>query len=168
MDSIEQTNKITQNVNIYTDGACSNNPGLGGYGAILIYKKQDGSIVQKEISKGFKLTTNNRMELMAVIDALSMLKKPCNITLYSDSKYVIDAINQKWLDNWQKANWKLNTKNPVKNIDLWQKFLVVQKPHNIKFVWVKGHAQNEFNNKCDILAVNARNKDDLATDFGFQ
>ena len=155
------------NVSIYTDGACANNPGKGGYGVVLIYKKSDGNIVKKEFARGFELTTNNRMELLAVIDALNSLKTACNIKLYSDSKYVIDAINQKWLDSWQEKNWKLNTKNPVKNIDLWEKLIIAMKPHNIEFIWVKGHAQNEFNNLCDKLAVEARSKSTLEIDHGF-
>ena len=108
------------------------------------------------------------MELLAVIDALNLLKKPCNIKLYSDSKYVVDAINQKWIDSWQEKNWKLNTKNPVKNIDLWQKLLSAMKPHKIKFIWVKGHDSNEFNNRCDKLAVEARMSGKLLIDEGFK
>ena len=152
---------------IYTDGACANNPGKGGYGIVLMHEDKDGKMHQKNISKGFELTTNNRMELMAVVDALNILKKPCDIKLYSDSKYVIDAINQKWLDGWVQKNWKLNTKNPVKNIDLWKKFLEAQKPHNIEFIWVKGHDSNEFNNLCDKMAVEARLKENLLIDDGF-
>lgn len=155
------------NIKIYTDGACANNPGAGGYGAILMFEDEKGNLHKKELSKGFKLTTNNRMELLAVIDSLLTLKKPCNIELYSDSKYVIDAINQKWLEGWIAKNWKLNTKNPVKNIDLWKKFLEAKKDHNITFIWVKGHASNEFNNRCDALAVEARLKDNLEIDSGF-
>ncbi|MBQ8634763.1 ribonuclease HI [bacterium] len=154
-------------VTIYTDGACANNPGKGGYGVVLMYEKQNGEIVQKNIAKGFQMTTNNRMELLAVIDALETLKTGCSIQLYSDSKYVIDAINQKWLDSWQEKNWKLNTKNPVKNIDLWKKLINAMKPHDINFIWVKGHASNEFNNLCDKLAVEARMKDNLLIDEGF-
>lgn len=154
-------------VKIYTDGACANNPGKGGYGIVLMYQKIDGNIVQKKLSRGFELTTNNRMELLAVIDALNALKNPCEIELYSDSKYVVDAINQKWLDSWQEKKWKLNTKNPVKNIDLWQKLIIAMKPHKINFIWVKGHASNEFNNLCDKLAVEARSCDNLEIDNGF-
>ena len=155
------------NVKIYTDGACANNPGEGGYGIVLMYEDSNKVLHKKEISKGFKMTTNNRMELLAVIDALDSLKKPCDIELYSDSKYVVDAINQKWLDSWQEKNWKLNTKNPVKNIDLWQKLLVAMKPHKIEFIWVKGHDSNEYNNRCDKLAVEARLSGNLSIDDGF-
>ena len=154
-------------VKIYTDGACANNPGACGYAIILMYTSKNNELISKEISKGFKLTTNNRMELMAVIDALNSLKVPCEIELYSDSKYVIDAINQKWLDSWQEKNWKLNTKNPVKNIDLWKQLLIAQKPHDIKYIWVKGHNDNEFNEKCDKLAVLARSAENLSDDTGY-
>ena len=154
-------------VEVYTDGACSNNPGVGGYGAILFYKDSNGQVHEKKLSKGFNMTTNNRMELMAVIDALSVLKKPCKVKLYSDSKYVIDSINQKWLDGWIKKNWRLNTNNPVKNIDLWKKFIEVSKIHEIEFIWVKGHASNKFNEMCDKMAVEARNSSNLLVDKGF-
>ena len=155
-------------VTIYTDGACSGNPGAGGYGIVLMYEKSNGEIVQKHLSKGYKMTTNNRMELLAVIDALNSLTKPCEITLYSDSKYVTDAINQKWLSGWIEKNWKLNAKNPVKNIDLWTKYIEASKPHSIKFVWVKGHNANKYNELCDKLAVQAReNTKELLSDTGF-
>ena len=155
-------------VTIYTDGACSSNPGPGGYGIVLMFTKNDGSVVKKELSKGFKNTTNNRMELLAVIDALQSLKIPCCVDIYSDSKYVTDAINQKWLEGWVSKNWKLNTKNPAKNIDLWQKYLAIQKEHDIKFIWVKGHNDNEFNEKCDKLAVMARSNTELEEDKGYE
>ena len=154
-------------VKIYTDGACANNPGEGGYGIVMMYSDSNNALHKKEFSKGFKYTTNNRMELLAVIDALNNLKKPCCVELYSDSKYVIDAINQKWIDSWQEKNWKLNTKNPVKNIDLWKKLLEAKKPHEIKFIWVKGHDSNEYNNRCDKLAVEARLNGVLEEDTGF-
>ena len=159
---------VKPKVKIYTDGACANNPGEGGFGIILMYQTSDNKTVSKEFSKGYKLTTNNRMELLAVIEALNILKKPCEVELYSDSKYVVDAINQGWLDNWQAKNWKLNTKNPVKNIDLWEEYLISQKPHDIKFIWVKGHNDNEFNEKCDKLAVQARSSDNLEDDLGYK
>ena len=155
-------------VEIYTDGACSQNPGCGGYGAILFYKDTLGNIHEKKLSRGFKITTNNRMELLAVIDSLKILKKPCRVKLYSDSKYVVDSINQKWLEGWVSKNWRLNTNNPVKNIDLWKKFIELRKMHDIEFIWVKGHAANKYNELCDKLAVAARNSSNLETDEGFE
>lgn len=155
-------------IEIYTDGACANNPGEGGYGIVMRYRDLKGNIHKKELSKGFKLTTNNRMELLAVIDALEQLKKPCKIKLYSDSKYVIDSINKKWLEGWVKNDWKNSTKKPVKNVDLWKKFLEVKTPHTIEFIWVKGHNDNEFNERCDKLAVNARMSSNLNIDYEFE
>lgn len=154
-------------VKIYTDGACANNPGLGGWGAILMYEKSDGATIKKEISKGFKLTTNNRMELSAVVDSLSTLKKACEVELYSDSKYVVDAINNKWLDSWQAKGWKTGSKSPVKNIDLWKKLIPLLDFHSVRFIWVKGHNENEFNERCDKLAVEARLGGNLYTDDGY-
>ncbi|MBR2069599.1 MAG: ribonuclease HI [Candidatus Gastranaerophilales bacterium] len=153
---------------IYTDGACAKNPGAGGYGAILMFKKQNGEVVEKRLSRGFSMTTNNRMELLAVIEALNSLKKPCEVQLYSDSKYVTEAINQKWLEGWINKNWKLNSKNPVKNIDLWKKYIEASKIHTIEFIWVKGHNSNKYNELCDKLAVEARSCANLETDTGFK
>ena len=155
------------NVEIYTDGACSGNPGMGGYGAVLRFKKSTGEYITKELSQGFELTTNNRMELLAVIVALECLKMPCNIVLTSDSKYVLDALTKGWVDGWQANNWKNSSKKPVKNIDLWKRLLSAMKPHTIEFVWVKGHNGHEFNEICDKLAVSAYNGDDLLIDEGF-
>ena len=135
---------------IYTDGACTGNPGKGGFGAVLIYNG-----TQKEISKGFLKTTNNRMELMAAIEALSLLKEPCCVDLYSDSKYLTDAINKNWLSSWIKNGWKKADKKKVLNIDLWKKLTELIETHNVTFIWVKGHAGNEFNELCDKLAVAA-------------
>ena len=150
-------------IEIFTDGACSGNPGAGGWGAILRYGD-----VEKELSGGESDTTNNRMELTAVIEALKALKRPCKITLYTDSRYVMDGVNQ-WLPNWKVNGWRTsNKKSPVKNIDLWQKLLIAMKPHKINFIWVKGHDSNEFNNRCDKLAVEARLKPELFTDEGFE
>ena len=154
-------------VTIYTDGACQNNPGPGGFGIVLMFEDSTGKVHQKNIAKGYQNTTNNRMELLAVIEALNSLSKPCNIQLYSDSKYVIDSINQKWLDGWQAKNWKLNTKNPVKNIDLWKKYLLASKDHDIEFIWVKGHNANKYNELCDKLAVEARLAGNLLIDEGY-
>ena len=135
-------------VTIYTDGACSGNPGPGGYGAILIYNG-----VEKEISGGMDSTTNNQMEMLGVIKSLELLKEKCKVTLYSDSAYVINAINNKWIYSWKKNNWIKSDKKKAKNIELWEKILELIEKHDITFVKVKGHADNEYNNRCDKLAV---------------
>ncbi len=142
-------------VNIYTDGACSGNPGPGGFGTILVHIDKNGIKHEKELSEGFKSVTNNQMELLAVISGLEALKKPCDVTLYSDSKYVVDAFNNNWIDSWIKKGWRTAGKSPVKNIELWQRLLKAKEPHNVEFIWVKGHAGHEFNERCDTLAVNA-------------
>ena len=134
-------------VTIYTDGACSGNPGPGGWGAILRY----GSAV-KEMSGGDPETTNNRMELTGVITALSALKEPCRVTLYTDSQYVESAVNLGWLESWQRRGWRRKG-GEVKNPDLWQALIPLLETHDVTFVWVKGHAENEYNNRCDELAV---------------
>ena len=139
-----------EKVTIYTDGACSGNPGPGGWGAILMYKGN-----KKEISGGKKNTTNNEMELTAVIEALKMLKFPCQVDLYSDSAYVVNAFLQNWIGNWVKNNWKTSSKEPVKNQELWKELYELTKTHQVKFIKVKGHSDNEFNNRCDELARNA-------------
>ena len=139
-----------EEVTIYTDGACSGNPGPGGWGAILMYKGN-----KKEISGGKENTTNNVMELAAVIEALKLLKFPCKVNLYSDSAYVVNAFTQKWINNWQKNNWKTADKQDVKNKELWQELLTLTKTHQVTFIKVKGHADNEYNNRCDELARNA-------------
>ena len=134
-------------VTIYTDGACSGNPGPGGWGAILMYGKN-----KKELSDGEMSTTNNRMELTAVISALEALKEPCYVTLYTDSQYVANAINLGWLESWKKKGWKRKG-GEVKNPDLWIKLVPLLEKHKVTFEWVKGHAENEYNNRCDELAV---------------
>ena len=143
------------NVTIYTDGACSGNPGSGGYGTILVYVDGNGVKHEKELSEGFSSVTNNQMELMAVIVGLEALKKPANVTVISDSKYVVDAFNEHWLEGWIKKGWKTSGKSPVKNAELWQRLIKAKEPHNVEFVWVKGHAGHEYNERCDTLAVNA-------------
>lgn len=153
------TDKI--NVNIYTDGACSGNPGIGGYGTILVYTDSNGQKYEKELSEGYKLTTNNQMELLAVITGLEALTKPCSVTIYSDSKYVVDAFNNNWIDGWIKKGWKTAGKSPVKNVELWQRLLKAKEPHDVNFIWVKGHAGHEYNERCDSLAVNACKKENL-------
>ena len=137
-------------VTIYTDGACSGNPGPGGWGAILMYQG-----IQKEISGGKKDTTNNVMELTAVIEALKLLNRPCKVDLYSDSAYVVNAFIQKWTINWQKNNWQTADKKPVKNKEIWQELYNLTKIHKVAFNKVKGHSDNELNNRCDELARNA-------------
>ncbi len=138
-----------EKVIIYTDGACSGNPGPGGWGAILMYQGN-----KKEISGGKSNTTNNVMELTAVIEALKLLKYPCEVELYSDSAYVVNAFIQKWIDNWMKNNWKTSNKEPVKNQELWKELYDLTQIHKVKFIKVKGHSDNEFNNRCDELARN--------------
>ena len=134
-------------VTIYTDGACSGNPGKGGWCAILSYKGQE-----KVLSDGERETTNNRMELTAVIRGLSALKEPCEVTLYSDSSYVVNAINQNWLPDWQRRGWRTAGKSAVKNVDLWEQLVALLAVHKVTFVWVKGHADNDNNNRCDEYA----------------
>lgn len=138
---------------LYTDGACSGNPGPGGYGAILIYNG-----VEKEISGGEKNTTNNKMEMMAVIKGLEMLKEPCEVEVYSDSAYVVNSIEKGWIYSWKKNGWKKADKKEVKNIDLWERLLKQIEIHNVTFKKVKGHANDELNNRCDRIAVAQREK----------
>tara|TARA_Y100001954_G_scaffold229347_1_gene275153 strand:- start:23 stop:502 length:480 start_codon:yes stop_codon:yes gene_type:complete len=146
-------------ITIYTDGAAKGNPGKGGYGIVLLSGKH-----RKELSEGFRLTTNNRMELLAVIVALESIKKAGEeVVVYSDSKYVVDAVEKKWLFSWEKTNFK-KKKNP----DLWIRFLKVFRVHRVSFIWVKGHANNKENERCDTLAVEAAEKTSLQTDFWYE
>ena len=139
-----------EEITIYTDGACSGNPGPGGWGAILMYKD-----IKKEISGGEKNTTNNIMELTAVVEALRLVKFPCKISIYSDSAYVVNAFLQGWIYNWTKKGWKTADGSAVKNKELWEELYNFTKTHDITFIKVKGHSDNEFNNRCDELARNA-------------
>ncbi|MBQ7265251.1 MAG: ribonuclease HI [Firmicutes bacterium] len=148
---------------IYTDGACSGNPGKGGYGIVMLYKSH-----RKEISQGYRKTTNNRMELLSVIVALESLKEPCDIQLYSDSKYVVDAIVKKWVYSWQKKGWVKSDKKPALNKDLWMRLLPLLEKHNVKFNWVKGHADNEGNERCDFLARKAAESETLLRDEAYE
>jgi len=132
---------------IHTDGACKGNPGPGGYGAVLVCGKH-----RKELSAGYRLTTNNRMELRAAIAALELLSEPCAVELHSDSKYLVQAVTQKWLQGWQRRNWLTSDKKPVKNRELWLLLLAAMAPHQIHWQWVKGHAGNAENERCDVLA----------------
>lgn len=135
-------------IEIYTDGACSGNPGKGGWGAILVYNNNE-----KELSGGEPETTNNRMELTAVISALNALKEPCEVSLTTDSKYVCDAVTKGWVYGWQKNGWKKADKKPALNVDLWEQLLPLLEKHRVTFNWVKGHSGHPYNERCDKLAV---------------
>ncbi len=148
-----------KNITIFTDGACSGNPGPGGYGAVLLYNSH-----RKELSEGFNNTTNNRMEMLAAIKALEALKEKCNVTLYSDSKYLIDAIDKGWAKKWQQNGWMRNKKEKAMNVDLWQRLLPLIDKHNLTLKWVKGHAGNEENERCDYLATQAAKQPNLPED----
>ena len=145
---------------IYTDGACSGNPGKGGYGAILKYND-----VTKELSQGYTSTTNNRMELLAAITALEALKEPCEVILTSDSKYLTDSVNQGWIEKWKSNNWYRTKSEKAKNVDLFKRLDAQIQKHKIEFVWVKGHAGHPENERCDKLATTAINGDNLIEDI---
>lgn len=146
-----------KHVDIYTDGACKGNPGPGGWGAIVVFAN-----TEKELSGGEPSTTNNRMELTAVIKALGILKEPCDVTLTTDSKYIVDAINMGWLDSWKNNGWKKADKKPVLNPDLWKELLQLLDVHNVTFAWCKGHANHPYNERCDTLAST------FASSFGYK
>lgn len=146
-----------KHVDIYTDGACKGNPGPGGWGAIVVFAN-----TEKELSGGEPSTTNNRMELTAVIQALSILKEPCDVTLTTDSKYIVDAINMGWLDSWKNNGWKKADKKPVLNPDLWKELLQLLDMHNVTFTWCKGHQGHPYNERCDTLAST------FASSFGYK
>lgn len=148
-----------KHIDIYTDGACSGNPGKGGYGVILKY---NGAV--KELSEGFVSTTNNRMEILAAIKGLEVLKEPCEVTLYSDSKYLVDSVNQGWIIKWQKNNWHRTKSEKAKNVDLFKQLLALLNVHKVEFIWIKGHAGHPENERCDKLAVTAANGDSLSID----
>ncbi len=152
-------------VKVYTDGAARGNPdGPGGYGAVLECIDAKGELHIREFSAGYQKTTNNRMELMAVIVGIEALTKPCDVEVYSDSKYVVDAFNKKWIDSWVAKNWNRGKAGPVKNIDLWKRLLAAKAQHNVNFNWVKGHAGHEQNERCDILATTAADGVNLLVD----
>lgn len=150
-------------VEIYTDGACSGNPGAGGYGVVLLYGNK-----RKEMSEGYRMTTNNRMEVLAVIKGLEALKEPCQVTLYSDSKYVVDAIQKGWVKKWKANGWYRNKKERASNVDLWERLLVQLERHQVTFQWVKGHADNPGNERCDELARGAIAAGNLLEDENYQ
>lgn len=154
-------------VKIYTDGAARGNPdGPGGYGSVLEYVDTKGELHVKEISRGYVRTTNNRMELMAVIAGLEALNRPCEVEVYSDSQYVVNAFNQHWVDGWIKKGWKRGKNEPVKNVDLWNRLLEAKEKHSVTFHWVKGHDGHPQNERCDELATSAADGDDLIVDEG--
>lgn len=142
-----------KNIEVYSDGACSGNPGPGGWGAVLRWNGHE-----KELSGGERETTNNRMELMGAISAFECLKEPCIVDYYTDSQYITKAFTESWLENWKRRGWKKADKSPVLNVDLWQRLEKAMEPHKITIHWVKGHAENPYNNRCDQLAVEARMK----------
>ena len=156
------------NVSIFTDGAAKGNPdGPGGYGAVIRYIDAAGGVYEKELSGGFRRTTNNRMELMAAIAALEALNRPCSVQLWSDSAYLVNAFVQDWIGSWQAHNWKRG-REPVKNIDLWKRLLAAAAPHEITWNWVKGHAGHPENERCDKLASSAAMGTDLPADTVFE
>lgn len=152
-----------KSVDIYTDGACSGNPGAGGYGIVLLYRG-----IRKELSCGYAVTTNNRMEVLAVIRALEALKEPCRVRLYSDSKYVVDSITKGWVYGWKKKNWIKADKKKALNIDLWERLLYLLDKHDVELIWVKGHADNPENERCDQLAREAIAGENLLEDKGYK
>lgn len=153
---------------IYSDGSARGNPdGPGGYGTVIEYLDAQGKLHVREYSAGYTRTTNNRMELMGVITGLEALTRSCQVTVISDSKYVTDAFNQRWIDGWLKNNWKNSQKKPVKNIDLWKRLLEAKKIHDVQFVWVKGHAGHPQNERCDELATGAADGNNLQEDTVF-
>ena len=155
--------KSLDKVIIHTDGACSGNPGPGGYGTVMQFGEH-----RKELSGGFRKTTNNRMELLAVIEGLQSLKKPCEVTVFSDSKYIVDAVNKGWARRWQANDWRRNKRERALNSDLWQQLLAVLDTHTVSLQWVKGHAGNPGNERADALAVAASKGDNLAIDEGYE
>lgn len=151
---------------VYTDGASRGNPGPGGYGAVLVFVDSQGQRHIKELSQGYLCTTNNRMELLAAIVALEALTRSCQVRLYSDSQYLVNAINKNWVGSWQQKGWKNASKQPVKNQDLWKRLLAAMSPHEVEFIWVKGHAGHSLNERCDELATSAADSDNRIADDG--
>jgi ribonuclease HI len=155
-------NDITE-VTVYTDGACIGNPGPGGYAAILLYGAK-----RKEMVGGCRLTTNNRMEILAPIVALEALKWPCRVKLHSDSRYLVDAVMKGWAERWRDRGWKRNAKEEAANPDLWERLLLICEKHEVEFVWVQGHSGHPENERCDLLSVVAAKADELPADVGYE
>ncbi len=156
------TDELPQ-VEIYTDGGCKPNPGPGGYGVVVLHPRK-----RAEISGGFRSTTNNRMEIFAAIKGLDLLKRPCQVTLYSDSQYLVNAITKGWAVRWQKKNWQLSPTQPARNADLWKQMLPLCETHQVKFRWVRGHAGNRENERCDQLSLAARCQPNLPADEAYE
>ena len=154
-------------VEAWSDGSSRGNPGPGGYGTVLRYTGPDGVTHERELSAGYRRTTNNRMELLGAIAALEALRRPCAVTMTTDSQYVVNAFNQHWIEGWIRRGWKTAAKKPVKNIDLWKRLLAAKEPHRVTFIWVKGHAGHELNERCDELATTAADSGRLSEDTGF-
>jgi ribonuclease HI len=150
-------------ITLYTDGACINNPGPGGYGVVLLYESK-----RRELSGGYRLTTNNRMEILAAITGLEALKEPCDVTLYSDSQYLVNAIEKGWAQRWQAAGWMRNKKEKAINPDLWERLLDLCEVHKVRFEWLRGHAGHDENERCDELATSAARGLNLAVDEGYE
>ena len=154
-------------VKIYTDGSARGNPdGPGGYGCVLHYTDSKGQLHERQFSQGYIRTTNNRMELMAAIVGLEALIRPCQVELYSDSKYLVDAFNQHWIEGWVRKDWKRGKNEPVKNVDLWKRLLKAKEPHQVTFIWVKGHNGHAMNELCDTLATRAADGENRIADPG--
>lgn len=167
MEVYEGRKKTEMLVKIYTDGSARGNPdGPGGYGTILHYTDTKGQLHIREFSQGYQKTTNNRMELMAAIVGLEALTRPCEVELYSDSQYLVNAFNQHWIDSWIRKGWKRGKNEPVKNTDLWKRLLEAKKPHQVTFHWVKGHDGHPENERCDELATTAADGNNLLVDPG--
>lgn len=167
MKAIRNRKDSSLKVIVYTDGSSRGNPGPGGYGAVLRYTAPSGKLHTLELSRGYDRTTNNRMELLGVINALEALNRPCEVEIHSDSQYVCNAFNQHWVEGWIRRGWKTSQKKPVKNVDLWKRLLAAKEPHHVTFHWVKGHAGHEFNERCDELATKAADGTGRLVDTGF-
>ena len=155
-------------VTIFSDGSAKGNPGPGGYGTILQYIDTKGKLHELELTEGFRLTTNNRMELLGAIKGLEALKKPCDVTIISDSQYLVNAFNNGWIEGWKKKGWKKADNSEVLNKDLWQRLLLAMESHNVTFEWIKGHAGHPENERCDRLAFNSADREVLLTDEGYE
>lgn len=154
-------------IKIYTDGSARGNPdGPGGYGTILVFVDSKGQEHRRELSQGYRKTTNNRMELMAAIAGLEALTKPCEVSVYSDSQYMVKAFNEHWLESWIKKGWKRGKNEPVKNVDLWKRLMKAMEGHKVEYIWVRGHDGHEQNERCDQLATGAADGSDLIEDTG--